>query len=314
MRPWWQHGSSETYMVAPGWVCRRPPRAPSPSAWLSPGGCVIPSPRTWPSLTTTAPTIGLGLVCPRAPGELDRSAAGACASRSVAAGSGHPKTPYQRPVSGPATNVRPRAPPASPRARADSRRRLCAARLEHRLRPSVRLLDRRGVAFHLARGRDVLAGPRPRLLPEPGHVHVPDLRGAAGDVRAARFPVRPAVRERHRPVRQEPDRDLDRGPNAGRVPVHGRRRGHLLGGPPPLGDPRGPRGGGDHGLRLPAGGLFTRGGDRRGSADRCFPVARAGGACPLQPPPAPPFALAGIAAGSPCRSSTRPVSPSCRSR
>src|SRR3954452_16125388 len=36
------------------------------SAWLSPGGWVIPSPMMRPSFTTTAPTIGFGLVWPRA--------------------------------------------------------------------------------------------------------------------------------------------------------------------------------------------------------------------------------------------------------
>ena len=35
------------------------------------------------------------------------------------------------------------------------------------------------------------------------------------------FALRPPVRERHRPVRQEPDRDLDRGPHARRGAVHG---------------------------------------------------------------------------------------------
>ncbi len=65
VRPWWQQGSSEMYMVAPAVLPAAASRAIT-SAWLSPGGWVTPSPITRSSLTTTAPTIGLGLVCPRA--------------------------------------------------------------------------------------------------------------------------------------------------------------------------------------------------------------------------------------------------------
>ena len=232
----------------------------------------MPSPITFPSFTTTAPTIGFGLVCPRARAASSSALNRCCASRSVAVMPGIPKTPYQRAVPGPpgwaVTNVRRRAPPAPPRARADPGRRLRPARLEHRLRAAVRLLDRRGVAFHLAGGRDVLAGPRPRLLPEPRRVHVPPLRAAAGDVRAARIRLRPAVRERHRPVRQEPHRDLDRRADARGAPVHGRRSRDLLGRAPALGSARGPRGGGRAGVRVPPGRVLARGGDRRGSPDR----------------------------------------------
>src|SRR5688572_22808955 len=200
------------------------------SAWPSPGGCVIPSPITCPSFTMTAPTIGFGLVCPRARPASSIARRRWFVSRSVAAFSGILKTPYQRFVPGlqgwALTNVRPRAPP---RARPDPGRRLRPARVEHRLRAPVRLFDRRGVAFHEPGGRDVPAGPRPRLLPEPLGVHVSGLRAAAGHVRPARLHLRPAVRERHRPVRQEPDRDLDRRANARGGALHGRRGGDLLG-------------------------------------------------------------------------------------
>ena len=50
----------------PGRILAAARRAPSRSACASPGGWVMPSPITRPPLTTTAPTIGLGLVCPRA--------------------------------------------------------------------------------------------------------------------------------------------------------------------------------------------------------------------------------------------------------
>src|SRR5919198_298527 len=76
------------------------------SAWLSPGGWVIPSPITRPSLTTTAPTMGFGLVCPRARPASSMALRRCCASRSVAVVSGILKTPYQRSVSGPPTGRR----------------------------------------------------------------------------------------------------------------------------------------------------------------------------------------------------------------
>ena len=97
VRPWWQHGSSETYIVAPAVS----PAASSSAITLgvaSPGGCVMPSPITRPSLTTTAPTIGFGLVCPRARPASSIALIRCCASRSVAAVTGHPKRLYLRPV------------------------------------------------------------------------------------------------------------------------------------------------------------------------------------------------------------------------
>src|SRR5918992_3516305 len=64
VRPWCAHGSSETYIVAPdGSSSQADSAMRSACAW--PGGCVLPSPITRPSLTITAPTIGLGLVRPR---------------------------------------------------------------------------------------------------------------------------------------------------------------------------------------------------------------------------------------------------------
>ena len=159
------------------------------------------------------------------------------------------------------------------------------------------VLDRRGHAFREPRGRDVLAGPRPGLLPEPDGLHVRRVRAAAGDVRAARVPVRPAVRERDRAVLQGPDRDLGRRALARRRALHRRRGGHLLGGAPHLGRARGPGGRGDPVLRLPAGRLLARGGHgrrrpaRRGARALLFAVrARDEG-------PARPLRLAGAAAG-----------------
>ena len=208
-------------------------------------------------------------------------------------------------------NVRPRAPP---RARADPGGRPRAAPLEHRLRPAVRVLDRRGVALHEPRGRDVLAGPRSRLLPEPLRVHVPDLRAVPRDVRPAGLSLRPAVRQRHRPVRQEPHGDVDRGPRARRGAVHGGRRGHLLGRAAALGRARGAGGRRAARLRVPARGVLARGGHGRGSASGRVARARLrrlgvrGRARPLL--------CGGRRRRRPrrCRSSTRRASRSCRWR
>ena len=66
VRPVWQHGSSETYSVAPrasplqAASAARSACGPPSSAWK-------PSPSTSPSRTTTAPTSGFGLVRPRPP-------------------------------------------------------------------------------------------------------------------------------------------------------------------------------------------------------------------------------------------------------
>ena len=152
----------------------------------------MPSPITRPSLHDHGADDRVRAGLPAGPaGELDRPHQ----MLHVAfrrGGSGHPENTvtcahvFARPGWA-LTNVRPRAPSAPDRARADSRRRLRAARVEHRLRAAVRLFDRRGVALHLARRRDVLAGPGPGLLPEPRHLHLPRLRAPAGDVRAARL-------------------------------------------------------------------------------------------------------------------------------
>src|SRR5215211_5399925 len=167
------------------------------------------------------------------------------------------------------TSLRPRAPGP---ARAHPRGRLRAARVAHRLRPPVRLLDRRGVALHEPGRGDVLAGPGSRLLPEPGGLHVPGLPAPAGAVRAARLHVRPAVWQRHRAVRQGPDRDLDRRPHALRRPLHGRRGSDLLGRAPAVGCAGGARRGGRARVRVPARCVFAGGRHGRGCADR-------GGAC-----------------------------------
>src|SRR5688572_16510194 len=53
------------------------------SACASPGRCVLPSPITRPSLTITAPTIGLGLVCPRTRAASSIALSRCCASRSL---------------------------------------------------------------------------------------------------------------------------------------------------------------------------------------------------------------------------------------
>ena len=62
-RPWWQQGSRVTYMVAPAGSWVQAARA-ARSAWRSPHLAWYPWPMTWPSLTITAPTMGLGLVHP----------------------------------------------------------------------------------------------------------------------------------------------------------------------------------------------------------------------------------------------------------
>ena len=65
VRPAWAHGSSETYMVAPAGSSSHAASA-TRSAWACPAAAWKPSPITRPDLTTTAPTSGLGPVCPRA--------------------------------------------------------------------------------------------------------------------------------------------------------------------------------------------------------------------------------------------------------
>ena len=83
VRPWWQQGSSETYIVAPEGSSSQADRAMR-SACDSPGGWVMPSPITRPCLTITAPTIGLGLVWPRARAASSMALSRCRASRSVA--------------------------------------------------------------------------------------------------------------------------------------------------------------------------------------------------------------------------------------
>ncbi len=61
VRPWWQQGSRETTRVAPRAASPASRRAVT-SAWGPPAGAVRPRPRISPSRTTTAPTMGLGLV------------------------------------------------------------------------------------------------------------------------------------------------------------------------------------------------------------------------------------------------------------
>ena len=88
----------------------------------------------------------------------------------------------------------------------------------------------------------------------------------AGDVRPARLPLRSALRQRDRPVRQGPDRDLGRRPGGRRRAGHARGRRHLLGRAPAVGSARGTGGGSAAQLLVPSGGLLARGGDRRGRA------------------------------------------------
>ena len=83
VRPSWQHGSSETYMVAPA-VSWRQEASAMRSAWGSPARAWKPSPITSPSRTTTAPTSGLGDVCPRALSASSMALRRCRASRSVA--------------------------------------------------------------------------------------------------------------------------------------------------------------------------------------------------------------------------------------
>ena len=63
--PVWQHGSSETYRVAPSGLSLHASSA-ARSAWGSPIAVWSPSPITRSSFTITAPTSGFGLVLPRA--------------------------------------------------------------------------------------------------------------------------------------------------------------------------------------------------------------------------------------------------------
>src|SRR5437763_1137465 len=65
VRPWWQHGSSDTYIVAPAGSAVHADRA-SRSACGMPAAAWKPSPMVRPSFTITAPTSGFGLVRPRA--------------------------------------------------------------------------------------------------------------------------------------------------------------------------------------------------------------------------------------------------------
>src|SRR6185312_6156655 len=58
------HGSSETYSVAPR--ARSPATASATASPCRPPGSVTPSATTWPSATTTAPTVGFGYARPAA--------------------------------------------------------------------------------------------------------------------------------------------------------------------------------------------------------------------------------------------------------
>ena len=60
VRPWWQQGSSETYIVAPLRSVSPASAIAATSACGPPSIACQPSPTTSPSLTTTAPTSGLG--------------------------------------------------------------------------------------------------------------------------------------------------------------------------------------------------------------------------------------------------------------
>src|SRR4051812_19132463 len=63
-RPWWQHGSSETYSVAPRRSASPAARMALTSACGPPYSSCQPSPSTSSSRTMTAPTTGLGLTRP----------------------------------------------------------------------------------------------------------------------------------------------------------------------------------------------------------------------------------------------------------
>ena len=74
VRPWWQHGSSETYMRRAARVGPGGARSPRPRRAARRARRGSPPPAPAPSLTMTAPTSGFGLVRPRPPlGELDRA-------------------------------------------------------------------------------------------------------------------------------------------------------------------------------------------------------------------------------------------------
>src|SRR3954470_493996 len=67
VRPVCAHGSSDTYIVAPAVSAPAQAASAARSAWGPPRSAWKPSPSTCPSLTTTAPTSGLGLTRPRPP-------------------------------------------------------------------------------------------------------------------------------------------------------------------------------------------------------------------------------------------------------
>ena len=173
----------------------------SRSAWGSPAAAWKPSPIDRPSLTTTAPTSGFGLVRPRGPrGELDRPPAGALVALGgrvgMARGCWGPRG--SRPTNAwqpsgvtapwPSLSGRPRCPSRSGvarRARAHRRSPASWLRLaQQRLRAALRLQRRRGLALHQPRGGDVRRRRQPGLLPEPLGLHIPGPRGAATALRA----------------------------------------------------------------------------------------------------------------------------------
>ena len=281
VRPWWQQGSSETYSVAPAGSSPQaasaialgvlPRRAP---AWK-------PSPITRPSLhddgadervraglparlcgELDAPEeVALVALCGRGLGHFAALRASPVDSR-VNSTSGSPR----RPLRCGACNVRPARCTAS--ARPHPRRRLRPARVEQRLRAAVRLdsIDE-GSHFTNRAVEMFWQDLDPGLLPEPVRLHVPRLRPAAGDVRPARLPLRPPVRERDRRSSTR-TRRRSGSPRATLAAVlcmagvaatywaarrlWGVREGLVAAAV--------------LSLRVPAGGLLARGGDRRGRA------------------------------------------------
>ena len=100
VRPWWQHGSSDTYMRRARRGPRCTPRAPSRSACGSPGGCVEALADHAPVLDDHGADERVRARLPaRAPGQLDGPQKVAARRALWRWSSGILKTPYQRPDS-----------------------------------------------------------------------------------------------------------------------------------------------------------------------------------------------------------------------
>ena len=237
VRPSWQQGSSETYIVAPLRSVSPASAIAATSACGPPSIACQPSPTTSPSLTTTAPASGLGDVTPTTLCERDRSlevqvvgiggrdteADGSCTRQC--SGTTSPPDKWD-----PGADDDPR-PPGGGAAVTCSRPRMVGGR--RRIGVHRRPAGRGDHAGRSARGRGALAVPALRSRRERAHSA---CRAAARRRPAPRAAHRPVAVRRHQPAAADalraaelPRRDRGRDADAD-VAVAGHAADRLAGG------------------------------------------------------------------------------------